>query len=268
MMRTSRCRPQARRFPGWWSLLLLAGGALLLPSCSTIEFLGYSSASQFPDYKTIRVPIFQNRTYYRGLEQQLNQLIVTQIERMSPYKVVDGDADLELDGRILSYIKSTVLESPVNEQRVVDTVMTVEVVLKDLRTGEILSKPPRRPGGPLALETIPQPNESPDVPPGGPVPPSATPPPMGFIPLPSLPTVPGAPDQAAVMNDGPPLPDGQGPGLPLPPPPPGVRPFGPGIVIRSTGTYIPELGQSITTAEQRVCYNIAVQIVNMMEKAW
>lgn len=259
----SRIRPLARRSAGWWSLWLLAGVSLILPSCAADgTFLGYHAGGNFDTcYKTIRVPIFQNRTYYPGLEFELTQMIVQQIERLSPYKVVQGDADLELTGRIVSYVKNVVLENPNNEQRVTDTVMTVEVMLKDLRTGEILSKPAKRPGGPLALETVPAANESPDALPGDLAQPG------NFIPFPTVPTVPGVANQQAVMNENPAL-EPLGPQLPAPPTPPGVRPFGPGIVIRSTGTYIPELGQSITTAEARIEYSIAVQIVNMMEKAW
>ncbi len=267
MDRTSSLRPRPGRSAGWGPLLLLAGVSLVLPACSSdghFSLFGYSTASNFDTrYKTIRVPLFENRTYYTRLEYQLTQMVIQQIEAKSPYKVVQsGDADLELTGRIVSYIKNVLLENPNNEQRVSSTVMTVEVVLKDLHTGEILSKPPKRPGGPLALETVPGANEPPDLLPGGIAPPS------GFVPFPNMPAPPAPPNQQAVMNDNPP-PEGSGPPPPLPPPPPpSIRPFGPGIVIRSTATFIPELGQSITTAEQQADYSIAVQIVNMLEKPW
>ena len=45
----------------------------------------------------------------------------------------------------------------------------------------------------------------------------------------------------------------------LPPPP---------VVITSTSDFAPELGESITTGEQRNVNRIAIQIVSMMEKPW
>jgi len=269
MNRESCSRLRKRGSPGRWSLLLLAGVSLVLPSCTAdghiMDFLGYSFAGNFDrSYKTIRVPTFQNRTYYRGLEFQLTQMVVTQIERMSPYKVVDGDADLELRGRILTVMKNVMLENPDNAQRVVDVVITVEVNLKDLRTGKIISKPPKRPGGPAVLEQVPPWEEDPEVKPGGNV--AGVP----QLQIQSPPVIPG--NQQAVMNDSVnPPPDDQVPILPPSTPPPGLARapiFPPGIIIRNTGNYIPELGQSITTAEQKALNNIAVQIVNMMEKPW
>ncbi len=50
------------------------------------------------------------------------------------------------------------------------------------------------------------------------------------------------------------------PGAALLPPPP--------VVITSTADFAPELGESITTAQQRNINRMAVQIVSMMEKPW
>jgi hypothetical protein len=48
------------------------------------------------------------------------------------------------------------------------------------------------------------------------------------------------------------------PGAPLPPP----------VVLTSLATFIPELGESITTGTQKNVRELAVQIVSMMEKPW
>jgi len=264
----------ARRLPlEYGFLLLIAGLALVLPSCDwdgNFTVLGYSTASNFdPQYKTIRVSIFQNLTFYRGAEFDLTKAIVTEIERRTHMKVVNGDADLELTGKIMSFNKSVTLESPVNEQRNVDMVLVVEVVLKDLRTGKILSKPPRRPGGNPA-EEIPLLNP-------GSVPGLNT-------PILGTPAAPGAVDQQAIMT-GPPgsgIPDTPGtPGNAISPSLPGTPSsiLGPdvavdgtkkpgGFAIRATANYIPEVGQSSTTAQQRCVLNMATQIVNMMEMGW
>jgi Lipopolysaccharide-assembly len=67
----------------------------------------------------------------------------------------------------------------------------------------------------------------------------------------SFPKPPGAPP--GVAN---PIP----PGVPLPPPPP--------TAVQSLASYIPELGESLTTGEQKNVNRLAVQIVSLMEKPW
>jgi hypothetical protein len=270
----SRLAKLVRRFRLEYGLLLLiAGLGLALPSCDwdgQFTVLGYSTKSNFdPKYKTIRVPIFQNITFYRGLEFDLTKAVVTEIERRTHMKVVNCDADLELTGKIMTFLKSNILGSPVNEVRNAEVAMGVEVVLKDLRTGQILSKTPRRPGGNPG-EEIPLLNT-------GNVPGLNT-------PILATPTAPGSVDQEAIMTapPGSGLPDTPGtpgnvtsPGLPGSP----SSPLGPdpvtdpnkkpaGFAIRATANFIPEVGQSITTAEQRCTLNMATQIVNMMEMGW
>jgi hypothetical protein len=158
---------------------------------------------------TVRVPIFKNNTLYRGLEFELTRAVVREIEAKTPFKVVgeNAAADTELTGTIIGLNKNILSRTQLNEVREAETVLAVEVVWRDLRTGDILSRP--RPG--------------PGVPP--PVPP------------------PNAP-----------------PGTPPPPPPP--------VLIQSVGTFAPELGQSITTAEKTNVDRLAIQIVSMMEKPW
>jgi hypothetical protein len=55
------------------------------------------------------------------------------------------------------------------------------------------------------------------------------------------------------------------PGDPAPAPTPAK---GPPVMVQSLGMAIPELGQSLTTAEQDNINKLAVQIVSMMEKPW
>jgi hypothetical protein len=40
------------------------------------------------------------------------------------------------------------------------------------------------------------------------------------------------------------------------------------VLVQSTGGFIPELGESLTTAEQKNVNSLAVQIVSMMEIPW
>jgi Lipopolysaccharide-assembly len=187
----------------------LLAGILLLPACGSdgqFCILGYTTRPNYnSNIRTVRVPIFKNLTFRRGLEFELTRAVVREIEAKTPYKVVSGDdADTELSGTILTLTKSVINRTQLNEVREAETVLGVEVVWKDLRTGEILSQPP--------------------PPPGAPPPP---PPP---------------------------------PGQPPPPPKP--------VLIQSTASFIPELGESITTAQKRNVDRLAVQIVSMMETPW
>jgi len=133
-------------------LFAVALGALMLPACQSdgnLCILGYTTA---PNYNTcvhtVYVPIFKNTTFYRGLEFELTQAVVREIEAKTPYKVISdrARADTELSGTIISYNKALLNITPDNEVREAQTTMGVQVVWKDLRTGEILSKP--RPPGP------------------------------------------------------------------------------------------------------------------------
>lgn len=60
-----------------------------------------------------------------------------------------------------------------------------------------------------------------------------------------------------------------GPGAPPPPPPPGAPPVPPPVtLVADTSNFVPELGESITTAQKRVIDKLAVKIVSQMEIPW
>jgi hypothetical protein len=191
---------------------LTALSALLLSSCEgggNFTVLGYTTKPNYDlSIHTVYVPIFKNLTLWRGLEFELTRAVVREIEAKTPYKVVsDPDAaDTELTGTIISFNKNILNRNQLNEVREAETTLGVEVVWRDRRSGEILSRPRRGPGAPPALP--------PDAPPG---------------------TKP-------------------------PPPPP--------VLVQSVGGFIPELGGSITTAQQQNVNRLAVQIVSMMEVPW
>ncbi len=212
--------------PASW--LLLAVSILLLPSCQSdgnFTIFGYTTA---PNYNcsihTVYVPIFKNTTMYRNLEFQLTQAVVREIEAKTPYKVISDRcrADTELTGKIISFNKGILNITPFNEAREAQTTMGVEIVWRDLRTGEILSKP-RPPGANTAVPGMP------------------------------APIMPGEPGVAPIP-------------IPTPPPvaPPGSE--GPPVLVQSIGDYIPEIGQTLATAQQQNVDRLAIQIVSMMEK--
>lgn len=199
--------------------LCVAGSALLLPACESggnFRLLGYSTTPNYDcNIRTVYVPIFQNKTFRRGLEFDLTRAVVREIEAKTPYKVVSSceGADTELTGTIISVTKQVVNINPSNEVREAETALNVEVVWRDLRSGQILSKPTRLMG---------------DV---G-VNPGLTP---NF-------TLPDAPEPKPA-ND-------------------------PPVLVQSVDRFIPELGQSITTAFKGNVDRLAIQIVSMMETPW
>lgn len=188
-------RPRARV-----GLAGLTALCFLLPACQDghLCVLGYTTEPNYDtNVHTVRVPIFKNLTLWRGLEFDLTKAVVREIETKTPYKVVSqaGCADTELTGTILSLNKTLINRDPYNEVREAETTLAVEIVWKDLRTGEILSRPrapgqvfPATPGMPSTVGQPggPEPAVLPPLPPPGP--PGAPPPPVlvqsigGFIP--------------------------------------------------------------------------------------
>jgi hypothetical protein len=104
---------------------------------------GYKWQSLYrQDVQTVAVPIFQNKSFSRGMEFQLTQAVIQQIESRTPYKVVDRSvADTILEGEITTVRTTPSSYSPktVTPQEQMMTV-TVDFTWKEIRTGRILCK--------------------------------------------------------------------------------------------------------------------------------
>ena len=129
------------------AVMLLAAAAFLLPSCAwdgQFCILGYTTRPNYdPGIRTIRVPIFKNNTFIRGLEFDLTQAVIREIEARTPFKVVSANcpADTELTGTITIMNKVVINRNQLNEVREAQTTVGVEIIWRDLRTGEVLSQP-------------------------------------------------------------------------------------------------------------------------------
>ena len=124
---------------------------LLLPTIGGCGYQSSGSAENKPagyqwsslyrqDVKTIAIPIFTNRTFYRDVEFDLSQAVASQVEAKSPYKIAPREhADTVLEGEVVSVRVRTVSNSAINslpqEQLYV---ARVNFTWKDLRTGKIL----------------------------------------------------------------------------------------------------------------------------------
>ena len=93
--RPHRPRPTRLR-PAFASLLLLA--TLLTTGC------GYRSSELFPTtYASVAVPVFQNQTFFRGLEFDLTEALIKELEQRTPYRTQPpARADTLLQGTITS----------------------------------------------------------------------------------------------------------------------------------------------------------------------
>jgi len=268
-------------------LLALAGMGLSVPACTWNDWFawnggkpvlfGYGTAPNYDRrFKTVRVKIFKNATFWSvvpvpGMEDELTLQLVREIEQKTPYKVVSGDADTEISGSIVSFTKIALNYTQQNEVRECETTLTCDVVWKDLRTGKLLTSPatgravdPIPPAGLLPNQVDPF---------------SAEPTMPGMVqpPLNSTPNSPGG--QPATLADssatpGVPVPGGTSvPGAPGAPPAPGGlggRGATPtlGAIVRSIAHFRPEIGESISTAQQMNYNRMAEQIVAMMETPW
>jgi len=89
-------------------------------------------------FKSISIPMFTNKTFFRGLERELARALVTEVESSTPYKVTNaGLADTLLRGSITSAELLPLSKSPI-------TGLSAEMLFKveldfewiDLATGE------------------------------------------------------------------------------------------------------------------------------------
>jgi hypothetical protein len=192
-------------------LTLVALATALIPGCGWdghFDVFGYTTRPMYDlTIRSVRVPIFKNLSLRRNLEYQLTEAVISKIQSVTPYRVVqEADcADTELIGTIVGRSKSVINFNQLGEVREAQTTMTVELVWRDLRpgrAGEVLSKP-----------------------------------------------LPGAPGD-----------------FPPPPPPPGA--VAPPTQVQALAFFVPEIGGSLSTAEQEMVDKLAVQIVSMMEKPW
>ena len=92
------------------------------------------------DVKTVAVPIFVNRTYYRGIEFNLTKAVINQLESRTPYKVAPRErADTVLEGQVIFVGVNTASRSQtagIPQQQLYYII--VNFTWKDQRTGQIL----------------------------------------------------------------------------------------------------------------------------------
>lgn len=88
--------------------------------------------------KTVYVPMFESTSYRRNLGERLTEAVIKEIERTTPFKVVqDPTADSVLTGKLISDTKRLIMNSPTSEARELEVNFAVLITWTN-RNGEIL----------------------------------------------------------------------------------------------------------------------------------
>ncbi len=119
-MNLSRCK---------WLIVLAA-----LAGC------GYSAKPMTPrNVRTVYVPIFDNRTFRRGIEFQLTQAVKTELLHKADLRLSSSEtADTELVGEIVDVRESVLLEDLNDDVVETGVTVTVDLVWRDLRTNRVI----------------------------------------------------------------------------------------------------------------------------------
>jgi hypothetical protein len=106
--------------------------AILAPGCGKIT--GYSIRPPYDkNIKTVYVQVFKSVTFKRDVNFMLTDLVIKEIERRTPYKVVQNqeEADSTIEGTVNFTEKNVVVESPFNLPRQLTATMIVYATWTD-----------------------------------------------------------------------------------------------------------------------------------------
>ena len=120
-------------------VLAFIGAVALLGGCASDPTQGYSfTRSHDTTVRTVAVPIFQNPTFARGLEIELTDAIIKEIQSKTPWRVApEGTANTTLSGTLASSRMrrlSTGRDTGMSQELQVE--LTVDFDWKDARTGK------------------------------------------------------------------------------------------------------------------------------------
>ncbi|MEM9789868.1 MAG: LPS assembly lipoprotein LptE [Planctomycetota bacterium] len=121
-----------RRATGVW-LAASVLASLWLGGC------GYSTQGVYPEgYRTVAVPVFGNRTFYRGVELEMTEAVIKAIESRTPYQVVSGGvADTVIRGEVVDIEQERLTRRRTGATpNQMEVRVTVDLVWEDARRGE------------------------------------------------------------------------------------------------------------------------------------
>ena len=116
--------------------------AACLGFCGCGQMRGYSNESLFPeDMGSVYVEMFENRSFWRGVEYELTDALAKRIEAETPYKIISSRdrADSVISGQIVQ-VSQSVLSSERETGRALEKQVELRAVVnwKNLKTGELL----------------------------------------------------------------------------------------------------------------------------------
>jgi len=121
--------------------------ATLAPGC---KFSGYSIRAPYDTrIKTVYVPVFKSITFRRDINIMLTEMVQKEIERRTPYKVVndESEADSTLEGTVNFSDKNVMVENPFNLPRQLTSTMIVVATWTD----NTIAKEDRKPPNPAVI---------------------------------------------------------------------------------------------------------------------
>lgn len=122
----------------------VAGACLalaMLSACSNDPSKGWSTAPVMAsDARTIAVPVFNNTTYDKGIEVELTEAIIKELQRTTRLGIVrTGDADSTLVGSVMSSdLRRLTRDSLTGLTDELSLRITVDFTWRDARTGETI----------------------------------------------------------------------------------------------------------------------------------
>ena len=116
--------------------------AACLGFCGCGQMRGYSNESLFPeDMGSVYVEMFENQSFWRGVEYELTDALAKRIEAETPYKIISSRdrADRVISGQIVR-VSQPVLSSERETGRALEKQVELRAVVnwKNLKTGELL----------------------------------------------------------------------------------------------------------------------------------
>lgn len=115
---------------------------VLVLAAAGLAGCGYTTKTNFPtDVQSVQVKMFGNRSFYRGVEFDLTEAVVKEIELRTPYKVVsNAAADTLLEGTVVGVSQvrlSRRREGGLPQEMEVQ--IMVDFVWRNQRTGRIIT---------------------------------------------------------------------------------------------------------------------------------
>ena len=116
----------------------------VLASCSSDPTRGYSfTSTHSAGIHSVAVPMFDNRDFQHGLEMQLTEAIIKEIQRTTPWVVIQGGNGGGADTTLTGVITSTALHNLTTSSRTglvqeMAVEITVDFDWRDARTSKYL----------------------------------------------------------------------------------------------------------------------------------